>query len=282
MLKENKKAILYNSSLNEVLPANSEDFFHILQFQPQPLLQTYIDSYTILIGKNDLACPFSWHIMPDNASYLTFHLFELNKSQAIRSRFSLVGPRSKHIKINRSYRKISLVVRFWPGGVRPFFPISLVDLTDRSIRFSELCGEPALELQEKLTDHLLKQDFKQSLFFLEQFFIRQLTPKRLSFAVQSVIQKIQLTKGLISIKDLAQQMGFSQRYLQKLTLDHIGMPPKKLARIQRVTHAVQLFCDGWEDSWAALAYDTGFFDQAHMIDEFQMLLGKSPGKFFTS
>jgi len=58
-------------------------------------------------------------------------------------------------------------------------------------------------------------------------------------------------------------------------MQHLGLSPKRLLRIERL-HRVLANSQGGSVSWAQLAVTCGFADQAHMIREFQELLGESP------
>ena len=78
---------------------------------------------------------------------------------------------------------------------------------------------------------------------------------------------------------MAKGVGITERYLRKLMIRHTGLGPKRLARIFRVTRTVGQADKGWPFGWAGLAVANGYYDQAHMIDEFQELLGASPERF---
>ena len=66
---------------------------------------------------------------------------------------------------------------------------------------------------------------------------------------------------------------------QRLFLERTGLSPKEMARVARLRALLaQLASDGRAD-WAGLACDFGYADQAHLINEFQALTGKSPQRY---
>ena len=66
---------------------------------------------------------------------------------------------------------------------------------------------------------------------------------------------------------------------QRLFLERTGLSPKEMARVARLRALLaQLASDGRAD-WAGLACDFGYADQAHLINEFQSLTGKSPQRY---
>ena len=74
---------------------------------------------------------------------------------------------------------------------------------------------------------------------------------------------------------LTEEIGCSRRYLIGLFNDHVGLPPKLIARILRFEHALE-FADGGEIGWAEIAQRCGYYDQAHMIRDFRAFTGQSP------
>ena len=59
--------------------------------------------------------------------------------------------------------------------------------------------------------------------------------------------------------------------------DEITLDPKLFARILRFQKAVSLV--DHEPSWAAIAQRSGYYDQAHLIRDFQQFSGDSPTEF---
>ena len=62
--------------------------------------------------------------------------------------------------------------------------------------------------------------------------------------------------------------------------DHVGLPPKTMARVIRFERAVRLLRDsGTPLGWAEIAYRCGYFDQAHFNREFREFAGRTPTEF---
>ncbi|OIV36523.1 hypothetical protein BIV57_15840 [Mangrovactinospora gilvigrisea] len=83
--------------------------------------------------------------------------------------------------------------------------------------------------------------------------------------------------GRVRIGRLADRLGWTDRQLQKRFRDGIGLPPKGVARVARLQHAMRLLEEGLRG--AAVAEECGFFDQAHFNREFRAMTGLAPGKF---
>jgi AraC-like DNA-binding protein len=83
------------------------------------------------------------------------------------------------------------------------------------------------------------------------------------------------TGGLIRIADLANEIGWSRRHFGERFRDEIGLAPKQAARILRFERAGALLRRGHQDL-AELAVECGYYDQAHLSNDWRMLAGCSP------
>lgn len=59
-----------------------------------------------------------------------------------------------------------------------------------------------------------------------------------------------------------------------------GLSPKSFARIVRLQRVVRLYESGEWRRWADLALESGFYDQAHLANDFRAFSGQSPEAFF--
>lgn len=245
---------------------------------PSPVLRAYIQNIEILVTQNFLSGSIPWHIMPDGSSYIIYTL--IKRKEQYRSRLAWVGPRTVYKEIDRKERLLTIIVRFWPGGAFPWMSFPISEMTDQAIRLEHLWGEQWGLLKREMTVLAIKKEYVACVALLSQALENSLN---LTSCVHPIINKsVQMllqAEGVATIGSLAAQLGISDRYLRKVMFHQVGLSPKRLARIIRVTHAVAQVDKGWDFGWAALAHSTGYFDQSHMIDEFQALLGTSPERF---
>jgi AraC-like DNA-binding protein len=90
------------------------------------------------------------------------------------------------------------------------------------------------------------------------------------------LSRLHATGGALDIGSLTEALGCSRRYLIGLFNDHVGLPPKLFARILRFQRALELADGGGDLDWAEIAHRTGYYDQAHMVRDFQQFTGHSP------
>jgi AraC-like DNA-binding protein len=86
--------------------------------------------------------------------------------------------------------------------------------------------------------------------------------------------------GSVSIDHLAKSHGISRQQFARRFHSTAGMPPKLFARITRFQRLVHMLLTTDVSNWAAQSSAAGFYDQAHMINEFRGFAGSSPTLFF--
>jgi AraC-like DNA-binding protein len=88
-------------------------------------------------------------------------------------------------------------------------------------------------------------------------------------------------KGMISVSDLARAAGVSDRQLERLFRERVGLSPKQFVRIVRFQEVLRATRSGSgpDVGWAAIALEHGFYDQAHFINDFKSFVGRTPGKW---
>jgi methylphosphotriester-DNA--protein-cysteine methyltransferase len=67
------------------------------------------------------------------------------------------------------------------------------------------------------------------------------------------------------------------RQLERRFRAAVGLPPKALARVLRFQAVLHAVGQG-AGSWAGVALDHGYFDQPHLIRDFQELAGETPAR----
>ncbi len=244
-------------------------------FYPSSIfLKSWVDSYIILHHRKDgIKSSLPWTIMPDCTGYMIFHLFTNH------SNLSLVGPRSVFKNINRKNRVLTLIVKFKPWGLSSVLPFPVNELKDSSIPLSDIFRDSADIIKSELDELARNGDIRKCISELEKFIGKHVVGKEKNHRLEQASKLIFKNFGLISISDIAKETGFSDRYLRKIFSNHIGLSPKRFSMITRVTNVVKGVDEGRVEDWTDLALSSGYFDQSHMIADFNNLLGESPEVF---
>jgi AraC-like DNA-binding protein len=86
--------------------------------------------------------------------------------------------------------------------------------------------------------------------------------------------------GRVSIDQMARSHGLSRKQFACRFSAAAGLTPKLFARITRFQSLVHTLLSSEVSEWVAVAPAVGFYDQAHMINEFRAFAGSPPTEFF--
>ncbi len=191
---------------------------------------------------------------------------------------TVLHPVKTHHKDNVYY----FGVRFQPGNVYGCRnkKISFSEFVEQEVPFLEVTGDT--ELFDQITS---SRDFKfQIRVFLNQYLeYRHLMEmddrnKRLK---DFMIKEMMRTAGQIKIQDLADKSGYSYRYMNKVFTDEFGLPPKVFSKLIRFQQLLNNLNEG-KDDLGQLALELGYYDQSHMMKDFNQFANTTPGKYLSS
>jgi AraC-like DNA-binding protein len=205
----------------------------------------------------------AWRIVPDASPYLILVVLR-NGAGSTRIRCSLVGPRSRFADVSVADRIFTCGARLHPGALPLLTRLPASDFTDRSVPIPEVFGARSGSLMNQLGE---ATSASCGLGIMADFLSRQ-------FAGHEGVQRLPRTPSN-QVQGLAIQLGVSPRTLHACLKRDVGLSPKRLLRIGRLHRALAI-SQNPSVSWTQTAAFSGFADQAHMIREFQELLGESP------
>src|SRR5262249_39065483 len=90
----------------------------------------------------------------------------------------------------------------------------------------------------------------------------------------AAVSQILSSGGVIETSELAFRMGLSTRQLQRKFKTEVGIGPKLLARIQRFQRVFWALESS--RNWVHVAFQCGYYDQAHLIRDFRDFSGAAP------
>ena len=88
--------------------------------------------------------------------------------------------------------------------------------------------------------------------------------------------------GRGTVRGWASELGVTDRHLRNLLTHHVGLSPKRYARVTRANRTLRRAerrRRAGRLDWAELAQESGYYDQSHLIDDFRELMGESPEAF---
>jgi AraC-like DNA-binding protein len=105
-------------------------------------------------------------------------------------------------------------------------------------------------------------------------------PSRRAPVEETAPRLVTLHAGRVSIDEMAKSHGVSRQQFARRFRATAGLRPKLFARITRFQALVNALLSTDVSDWASVAPAIGFYDQAHMINEFRAFAGSPPTAFF--
>jgi AraC-like DNA-binding protein len=168
-------------------------------------------------------------------------------------------------------------VKFKPGGFRPFLKFSVSKLADRMVPVQRIFGDEVNALRDVV---LSLRSEKEKVEAANAFFRACLPKPDQTIALAGALVEEILQDGEINtVDDLVDRAGIGKRSLQRLFNEYVGVSPKWVIRRYRLHELIERANHGVQPDWAQLALDLGYFDQAHLINDFRSITGYSPTEY---
>ncbi len=171
-------------------------------------------------------------------------------------------------------------VHFKPWGISPFVEMPATELRDRCV--------PVDAVWQRSLDRIRNQiggipSATEALRVLEEELRSRLAeaPSRGLDLVQRTGGLLEASHGAVQVGALTDAAWVSGNHLATQFKSHVGVTPKRVARIYRFARLI-LSVDALRPvDWSGLAHMAGYFDQAHFIREFKDFTGHTPTGYLT-
>jgi AraC-like DNA-binding protein len=253
---------------------------HYSEVKPQSPLDRFVECFWTLESEVPVSSPE--RILPDGCVELILNFgAEFSQHSGAESKLQprnfLVGQMTGPIVISPTGAVTLLGIRFHPGGTLPFVRMPLHEITDQVVELGSLSGKLERGLLH-VTSSL--DSLAERIAAVEHFLTGWLMSCEYDSWPMTIAARIVDSGGLVSVDQLANEAGISSRQLERRFLREVGLGPKMLGRIirfQQVFRAVE------RDSaaWAEIAISCGYYDQAHLIRDFNQFAEQTPAVLFS-
>lgn len=184
---------------------------------------------------------------------------------------SLQGPSisaEKHL-IDHSYCIFGATLL--PQSIPLFFDFPTADIVNRNTSLETVLGRESVDLAEQIAN---AKNHDQRAGILNKFLLSKVSFERnRDKNIIDAIQFIQKNNGYVDIASLQSRFSISYKQAERKFKFWTGFTPKVFARIIRFEHAMKTYDGG---SLTHLAFENGYFDQAHFTKEVKEFTGYSP------
>jgi AraC-like DNA-binding protein len=169
----------------------------------------------------------------------------------------------------RSFAIFLRPLSFWP-----LFRIPSSVLMNKEYDAEDLLGPEILDLWSKLAEC---RTFQERIFAAERYLIPVASRAGGRTLIARTAHHMLDRNGTIRIGEIADHAGLSVRQYERRFLEEVGLTPKTFARTRRFQRALDAKRFFPQRTWLCIAHEFGYFDQMHMVRDFQILGGDAPG-----
>lgn len=222
-------------------------------------------------------------VIPDGSVEIIFNLSDRFRryaddgSSETQSAALIAGQMDRHVLIGPSGNVRLFGIRFWPAGAAPFFSFPISDLAGRIEPLELVWGKSTCQLADMLWNAgtFATQKAAAEAFLLKAF----LRPDPHERPLRASIEAIDQSHGTLRISSLARTVGMSERALERAFARSVGTSPKTFSRILRFQRVLKAIEREPGVAIARIAHDLGYFDQPHLIRDFNRLAGMTPSQY---
>jgi AraC-like DNA-binding protein len=169
----------------------------------------------------------------------------------------------------------ALVVRLKPEAAARLIGDRMQEFVNDKINLGDVFnGAEVFLLEEMLME---APDSSTRFARIESFLLRNLRQCRPDSVVCRAAQCLRRNPSL-RVRGLAAQLDVGERHLSRTFRATFGASLKQFARVARIEKIVAMRQAG--SAWADIASACGFADQAHMIHDFDAIVGETPQQLF--
>jgi AraC-like DNA-binding protein len=218
-------------------------------------------------------------VLPDGSVRLMFDFGEVPSAGSFTGpSMRVAGVSANPTVLQLSGRLEGVSVALHPGAAGAVLGMPAGEIENRAVSLDALWGAEAGLLIEKMAQ---TQDDAARVALLTAALQRRisgdasLNQQRAGHAAHLVSR----AAGRLPLRQVAEAVNIGERRLQQLFFEHVGISFRAWSRLSRLHACLRLIRQRPGPAWADLAAEAGFYDQAHLANEFRALCGLSPTSF---
>lgn len=250
--------------------------------RPHPRLRPFVGDY---VGYDISGVPAGTHLgLPSGA--LTFIVaidqplqqYDADTDSAESFDVLLAGLHLKPTLIRHTGAMVGIQINFSPFAPRAFFSLPAVELAHHTHDLAEISQPIAAQLHKRVNE---AATWSARFDAIDEVLLGTLSDKSAPRPeVVSSWRQIAHSHGGVPVSLVADQVGWSRRYLNGQFRAGFGIGPKEAARVLRFDRARRLI-SAQSRTLADIAAICGYADQSHLNREFRLLTGTNPHRWLS-
>jgi AraC-like DNA-binding protein len=248
-------------------PAGLGSTFRLERFAPSAELSGFVLRYWSVAWDVPEQLPYTQETLPYPCVNLAVE----------RGRSGIFGVSTRRFQAQLVGKGWVFGIKFQPGAFYPFYRAPVAALTDRAIGLDAVFGAAGADYERRVLECT---SVGEMIDCAEQFLRARLPPPDQQVAlINSVVEQVAADRAVTRVTQIADRAGVSQRTLQRLFGQYVGVGPKWVIRRYRLLEAADQLANSAGVDLPSLALALGYFDQAHFINDFRATVGSTPAEY---
>jgi AraC-like DNA-binding protein len=251
-------------------------------YEPHPALKGFVNNimiHEVKFAATDTRRTFPFPPLPEHS--LLFYVrdrmdveYISTQKKETLSACILVCPQVNGLNMTLGHHHLVIKVGFQPGGLYRFLGIPMSELLcQEAFDGVDLLGNEINEVNDQLQEAL---SFPEMKMIIETYLLKHLDRLKETLPIDDILPLLIKEGGLVKIDQLASLACLSIRQFERVFQQRIGLPPKTFSRLVRFARAWIIKEQQPDISWIKIAHECGYFDQMHLIRDFQEFAGVNP------
>lgn len=191
------------------------------------------------------------------------------------NKLSLTGLIDEPVTLNpqQDAQTGTIIIEFNPLGAYRLFRLPYTEVKNQIVDLSSLIGSGAEELQLQLAE---TGAVDAKLELLQNYLLKRLENAAPDLIYDYCINRIIVSKGLVTVAKLEKETGYSSRWLHTKFSEHLGTGAKNLAEITRFKQCYQAYSAGNNLKSLKDHIYHYYYDQSHFLRAFKRFTGFNP------
>ncbi len=248
-------------------PAGLGTTFNLERFAPAADLDCFVLRYWTVVWDVPEQVPYTQETLPYPCVNLVVEC----------GRSGIFGVNTRRFQVQLMGKGWVFGIKFRPGAFYPFYRAPVAALTDRAIGLDAVFGAEGTDYKRRV---LACARVDEMIDCAEQFLRARLPPPDEHIAlINTVVEQIAADRTITRVAEIADRIGVSQRTLQRLFGQYVGVGPKWVIQRYRLLEAAEQLVQNANVDLPSLAQALGYFDQAHFINDFRATVGSTPAEY---
>jgi AraC-like DNA-binding protein len=169
-------------------------------------------------------------------------------------------------------------IRFYPHTLFPLLGIPMAALTDRISALNDVMDDRSFR-------NALSDDPQVTFANFERLLLEKIKHAVEPYGgyryVHGAVSEIIRHRGDVTVDHLVATTGISVKHLNTLFQRYVGLNPKTVCGILKINHFISYRYAHPGKNFTTCCYDTGYYDQSHLIKSFQRFTNRSPRQYFS-